>query len=47
MKLYRDGELVIEGDYFQILALMHKRHSYSLDHALKYEGYTLETGADK
>lgn len=44
MKLFRDGELVIEGDYFQILALMHKKHSFSLDHALRFEGYTLEGG---
>ena len=45
MRLLRDGALVIEGGYFSILALIHKRHSYSLDHALKHEGYTLETGA--
>lgn len=42
-KLLRDGELVLEfSDSLDVLKYIHKTHSYSLDHALKYEGYELQ-----
>ena len=42
MRLLRDGVLVAEGSYTDILALFHKLHGYSLSHGLAHEGYMLE-----
>jgi hypothetical protein len=39
--LYRDGQYVTTGTSFDIASYIHKHHSYSVDHALKYEGYEM------
>jgi hypothetical protein len=40
--LKRDGKEVLKGDYFKLLAYIHKNHSYSFSHATKHEGYVVE-----
>jgi hypothetical protein len=40
--LKRDGVEVMRGDDFQVLAWIHCNHSYSLDHAVRHEGYSVE-----
>lgn len=45
----RDGKTVANvADMIAAYGWMHRHHSYSMGHALKYEGYSLhdETGAD-
>ena len=39
--LTRDGEEVLRGTENAIWAWMHRNHSFSVDHALKYEGYRI------
>lgn len=39
--LDRDGKNVMMGTALEIAAWVHRHHSYSLDHALKHEGYTV------
>lgn len=39
--IYRDGaHIETVADEFALMRFMHNRHSYSLDHAAKYEGYS-------
>ncbi len=38
----RDGKEVARVNDSQVLAWFHKHHSYSMDHAIKYEGYSVE-----
>ena len=33
------------ADYIEIMARIHNQHSFSLSHALKYEGYSVEERA--
>ena len=40
--LYHDGKEIMRGKEFEILKYIHQHHSYSLNHALKYEGYSIE-----
>jgi len=40
--LKRDGKEILKGDYFKLLAYIHKNHSYSFSHATEHEGYTVE-----
>lgn len=40
--LYHDGKEIMTGSEFEILKYIHRHHSYSLSHALKYEGYSIE-----
>lgn len=47
MKTYilkRDGVEVERGDEFALLAYIHRTHSFSFDHALRFEGYSVEEG---
>jgi hypothetical protein len=39
--LTRDGKEVLRGTENAIWAWMHRNHSFSVDHALKYEGYQI------
>lgn len=39
--LYRDGKFVMKGSEIAILDYIHNNHCYSMDHALKYEGYSV------
>ena len=41
----RDGVEVkrVESE-LEVVVYFHRTHSYSMDHALKYEGYTIERG---
>jgi hypothetical protein len=39
--LSHDGKRVMSGTSFEIAAYIHRMHSYSVDHALKYEGYSV------
>lgn len=45
--LKRDGVEIIKGDWVDIYKYIHKTHSYSTDHALRYEGYSIEEGESK
>lgn len=39
-KLYKDNVFILASDDdFAILKYVHKNHSYSLSHAVMYEGY--------
>lgn len=39
--LTRDGVELMRGEYIELVAFLHNQHSYSVDHALKYEGYAI------
>lgn len=39
--LKRDGNEVLRGTEVEVTRYVHKNHSYSLDHALRHEGYSL------
>lgn len=39
--LSRDGKEVMRGSEFAVLDFIHNRHSFSMDHAIKYEGYSV------
>jgi hypothetical protein len=41
----RDGREVkrVESE-LEVVVYFHRTHPYSMDHALKYEGYTIERG---
>lgn len=39
--LKRDGVLVFTGTFIDGLNWIHRNHSFSLDWALRYEGYTM------
>lgn len=44
MKAYilrRDGVEVARGNEFDLLAYIHRTHSFSFDYALKYAGYSV------
>lgn len=41
-QLRRDGALVFTGTEQECWAWIHRQHSYSVAHALQFEGYTLE-----
>lgn len=38
--IYRDGQLITSTD--NVLGYFHRNHSYSMDHAIRYEGYRVE-----
>lgn len=40
--LKRDGKEILKGSEITILDYIHMSHSFSLSHALKYEGYSVE-----
>lgn len=40
--LKRDGVEVERGDAFALFDHIHKTHSFSWDHALRFEGYSVE-----
>jgi hypothetical protein len=44
--LKRDGEEVARGDEFALLKFIQRKHSYSMDHALRYEGYSVSLTFD-
>lgn len=38
----RDGQhLITVSDQFELLRWFHREHSYSIDHAVRYEGYSV------
>jgi hypothetical protein len=41
MVLRRDGKEVMRGTEHELVKYIHNHHSYSVSHALKYEGYTM------
>lgn len=44
----RDGQhIVTVSDEFELLRWFHRQHSYSIDHAVRWEGYSVtdENGA--
>lgn len=41
-RLTRDGEEIMVGTELEILTYIHRKHSYSMQHALEHEGYRLE-----
>src|SRR5258706_10834233 len=45
--LLHDGKFVMAGSSFEIARYIHRNHSYSVDHALKYEGYKMVPSARK
>jgi hypothetical protein len=43
----RDGvEIKRVESELEVMVYFHRAHSYSMDHALKYEGYTIERGLE-
>lgn len=40
--LRRDGKLVFTGTHLACVSYIHQIHSFSFDHALIYEGYSIE-----
>lgn len=40
-ELTRDGQHVLTGSMQEAYAYIHRVHSFSFDHACKYEGYKL------
>lgn len=40
--LYRDGKETLTGTERECFQYILNHHSYSVDHALKYEGYSLK-----
>lgn len=40
-KLLHDGREIMRGTSFDIAAYIHSHHSYSVDHALKHEGFSM------
>lgn len=38
--IYRDGQFITQTD--DVLSYFHRNHSYSMDHAVRYEGYRVE-----
>lgn len=46
-KLYRDGKYQMAGSQADIMAWIHAHHSFSLAHALKYEGYSVKPAGTK
>jgi hypothetical protein len=40
--LKRDGREVKRGTYIEVLDYIHRNHSYSFDHAVRFEGYSVE-----
>ncbi len=40
--LFRDGKEIMSGNEFEVLKYIHRNHSYSFDHAIKYEGYSMK-----
>ena len=40
--LKRDGVEVLRGEWLAVYKYIHNTHSYSVDHALTYEGYKVE-----
>lgn len=44
----RDGSHVITvSDEFELLRWFHRQHSYSIDHAVRWEGYSVTDEAGK
>jgi hypothetical protein len=39
--LHHDGVEVVRGTEDECVRYIHRNHSYSFDHAIKYEGFTL------
>lgn len=39
--LYRDNKLMFFGTELECVEYIHRHHCYSIDHALKHEGYSL------
>lgn len=40
--IYRDGvEVAKVNTEFEVLAWFHERHSFSVEHAIQHEGYTV------
>lgn len=46
-ELLRDGKPITRGTYLQLAAWIHRHHSYSMDHALKHEGYSVRPLAER
>lgn len=40
--LYRDGVEVMTGTEGEVWTWIHRNHCYSVDHALRWEGYRIE-----
>lgn len=40
-ELRRDGRYIMIGTEYECMNYIHRNHSYSMDHALRYEGYTI------
>jgi hypothetical protein len=40
--LKRDGKEIIKGSEITLLQYIHNNHCYSMSHALRYEGYSVE-----
>ena len=40
--LRRDGVVVCRGTELELWSYIHRNHSYSVSHALQYEGYSIE-----
>ena len=48
VRLYRDGKLVKKfKSYGDAVGYVHRNHSYSFDHAIRYEGYSIKSGRKK
>jgi hypothetical protein len=39
--LRRDGRTILTGTEIECWGYIHWNHAYSIEHALKYEGYTI------
>jgi len=46
-ELRREGVLILEGDWLYCMSYIHDTHAFSLEHALKYEGYSIKTVDDE
>jgi hypothetical protein len=40
--LTRDGKEIYTGYYLECMQYIHNLHCYSLDHAIRFEGYQIE-----
>lgn len=44
-ELIKDNKVVLKFEKeIEIMEFIHKNHSYSVDHAFKYEGYQIKEG---
>jgi hypothetical protein len=44
--LFRDGETILSGTEQDLWKYLHAHHCYSVDHAIKHEGYRIQSAEE-